>query len=139
MKNFIIFLCLILQALKTEAQIPQSPIAEDVSLLSNVFSPLEVEDKYAYARNLHSNEYIWLLSKLFLIYKNHVSSQDSGSCNFKPSCSEYAMISVKELGPLRGVLNGFDRLTRCHPGIRADYPLDKDNLLMLYDPLIILK
>jgi len=134
MKNIIIFLCLLLPALKTEAQTPQ-----DLSMLSDVFSPIKQEDKYAYARNLNSNEYIWLLSKLFLIYKNHISSQDSGTCNFKPSCSEYAMISVKALGPVKGILNGFDRLTRCHPGIRGDYPLDKDNLLILSDPLILLK
>lgn len=134
MKNIIIFLCLLLPALKTEAQTPQ-----DLKMLNDVFSPVKHEDKYTFARNLNANEYIWLLSKLFLIYKNHISSQDSGSCNFKPSCSEYAMISVKELGPVKGILNGFDRLTRCHPGIRGDYPLDKENLLMLSDPLVIPK
>lgn len=134
MKNFIIFLCLLLPVVKTEAQTPQ-----DLVQLGNVFSPLKKEDKFAFARNLNSNEYIWLLSKLFLIYKNNISSQDSGACNFKPSCSEYAMISVKELGPVKGILNGFDRLTRCHPGVRGDYPLDKDNLLLLSDPLIIPK
>lgn len=55
-------------------------------------------------------------------------------CGFRPSCSAYGYLAIKEQGPLVGLLMTADRLTRCNlwkkPG--ADYlllPLGK-----LYDP-----
>ncbi len=105
MKYIITFLFLLLSATLSKAQRPQ-----DFDALSNVFSPKVKTTSYTFARGLNANEYIWVMSRLFLLYKNNISTQDNGTCNFAPSCSEYAMISVKELGLIKGVLNGFDRL-----------------------------
>lgn len=55
-------------------------------------------------------------------------------CGFRPSCSAYSTMAIKEQGPLVGLLMTADRLTRCHiwkkPG--ADYPLLPSG--KLYDP-----
>lgn len=37
------------------------------------------------------------------------------SCRFYPSCSEYAMESIKIFGAWKGGLYAFKRLLRCHP------------------------
>jgi putative membrane protein insertion efficiency factor len=44
----------------------------------------------------------------------HMLAPGSG-CRFQPSCSEYAMESVKRHGPWRGTLLAVRRLGRCHP------------------------
>ena len=52
--------------------------------------------------------------QLFLFYKAFFSSQDFSSCSFHPSCSVYALESVSKLGLLTGIMDTFDRLTRCN-------------------------
>lgn len=59
---------------------------------------------------------------LFRLYKFLISSQDSQSCVFEPSCSQYAIESVSEFGILAGTLNAFDRLTRCNKNTPEKYP-----------------
>ncbi len=55
-------------------------------------------------------------------------------CGFRPSCSTFSTMAIKEEGPLVGLLMTADRLIRCHiwkkPG--ADYPLLPNG--KLYDP-----
>jgi uncharacterized protein len=61
----------------------------------------------------------------FYVYKTFISSQDHMSCVFTPSCSEYAVEAVGRQGMLVGLVNTFDRLTRCN-GLRpGDYPVDQ--------------
>lgn len=36
-------------------------------------------------------------------------------CRFVPSCSQYAIDSINELGVVRGIWNGTKRVARCHP------------------------
>ncbi len=74
----------------------------------------------------HSHAYYWeyaqgntsdlqfVLSGLFLFYKEFVSSQDASSCSFTPSCSEYALIAIKKQGFVVGSMNFFDRFSRCN-------------------------
>ena len=38
-----------------------------------------------------------------------------GYCPFYPSCSEYAVRSVKKYGVIKGFMKAFFRLVRCHP------------------------
>lgn len=66
-------------------------------------------------------------------YKKYISSQDGSNCNFKPSCSEYCYLSIKKKGVFWGILNSFDRLTRCN-GTRLGYHLDPESN-RLHDPL----
>ncbi len=46
------------------------------------------------------------------------------TCKYHPSCSEYARLAVRELGPIRGSLASAWRLLRCNPWSRGgvDYP-----------------
>jgi putative component of membrane protein insertase Oxa1/YidC/SpoIIIJ protein YidD len=70
----------------------------------------------------------------FLFYKKFISSQDSGDCNFYPSCSVYGTQSFQKLGFLKGLFNTFDRLTRGNGLNRKDYHIHKPSNL-LYDPV----
>ncbi len=72
---------------------------------------------------------------LFSFYKKFISSQDSGDCNFYPSCSVYGTQSFQKLGFLKGLFNTFDRLTRCNGLNRKDYHIHKTSNL-LYDPVL---
>ncbi len=83
------------------------------------------------ARN---NEATQLASYFFLFYKEYVSSQDINSCVFTPSCSIYAMESIKTLGFLEGLANAFDRLSRCNAFSQKFYPVDQETH-KLYDPV----
>lgn len=71
----------------------------------------------------------------FSFYKKFISSQDSGDCNFYPSCSVYGTQSFQELGFLKGLFNTFDRLTRCNGLNREEYHIHKPSNL-LYDPVL---
>ena len=73
-------------------------------------------------------------SFFFLFYKEYISSQDINTCVFTPSCSVYAMESIKKLGMLEGLANAFDRLSRCHPMAEKYYPIDPQTQ-RLYDPV----
>ena len=70
----------------------------------------------------------------FSFYKKFISSQDSGNCNFYPSCSVFGTQSIQKLGFFNGFLNTFDRLTRCNGLNRKDYHIHKPSNL-LYDPV----
>jgi putative membrane protein insertion efficiency factor len=37
------------------------------------------------------------------------------TCRYAPSCSEYAIQSVRKYGAIKGSWLGFKRLMRCHP------------------------
>lgn len=88
---------------------------------------------YSFAK-ANTNELQMLFSGLFLVYKSFISSQDAVSCTFIPSCSEYGMQSIKKLGMARGLMNTFDRLTRCNGLSPEKYSIDPKTHLLL-DPL----
>ena len=71
----------------------------------------------------------------FSFYKKFISSQDSGNCNFYPSCSVYGTQSFQKLGFFKGFLNTFDRLNRCNGLNRTDYLIHQPSNL-LYDPVL---
>jgi len=76
-----------------------------------------------------------VLSTGFLFYKSFISSQDKPSCNFTPSCSEYAVEAFRKKGVFVGWLSSFDRLTRCHGLIKpTDYHFDTTKM-HFYDPV----
>lgn len=55
------------------------------------------------------------------LYQKVISPQDFPSCNFAPSCSQFAVRSIQDLGLFRGVLLAADRLMRCNYYIRPGY------------------
>ena len=71
----------------------------------------------------------------FSFYKKFISSQDSGDCNFYPSCSFYGTQSFQKFGVFKGFLNIFDRLNSCNGLNRADYKIYQISNL-LYDPVL---
>lgn len=82
----------------------------------------------------NSSEFDLLFSGLFLMYKTFFSSQDVSKCSFTPSCSVYALQAIKKQGPIVGMINFFDRFTRCN-GLNADqYSVDPETHL-LDDPV----
>jgi len=82
----------------------------------------------------YTNEAKQLASVFFLFYKEFISSQDMNTCVFYPSCSVYAMESIKSMGILEGIANAFDRLSRCNPFAQKYYPIHPETQ-KLYDPL----
>jgi len=90
---------------------------------------------HSYRHHISSeNELKQVTSFLFIFYKEFISSQDVNSCVFTPSCSVYAVESIKKLGLLEGLANSFDRLTRCNPLSSKHYKTDPVTK-KLYDPL----
>ncbi len=60
-----------------------------------------------------------ILAKILVLairtYQLFISPVLPPSCRFYPTCSEYAILSIKRHGPLRGAIAGLKRLGRCHP------------------------
>lgn len=56
-------------------------------------------------------------SVIFLIrlYQTAISPFVGHCCRFFPTCSEYAIESVKKHGAFRGSLLAIQRLSKCHP------------------------
>ena len=134
-KKCIIILLLLISVFYFEAK---SQTTEDINTVRKVLQPhkhkLKVKDKYQYASENNTNELSFIFSNLFLGYKAFFSSQDMSSCTFIPSCSEYGMLAVKKQGVFIGVINTFDRLTRCN-GISPEL-YERDPKTHLYiDPL----
>jgi putative membrane protein insertion efficiency factor len=61
----------------------------------------------------------WLFKKIifFLIhaYRWIIGPFLKNSCQFHPTCSEYAIISIQYHGILRGLILAGKRILRCHP------------------------
>lgn len=62
---------------------------------------------------------------LFVFYKSFISSQDGSNCSFTPSCSEYAVQSIKKFGIVKGSLKFFDRYSRCNSLSPGLYSVDR--------------
>ncbi len=93
------------------------------------------EEKTSYkSYTSYTNEAQQLASFFFLFYKEFISSQDLNSCVFYPSCSVYAIESVKTRGLLMGLVSAFDRLSRCHPMGKGYYPIHQETQ-KFYDPV----
>ena len=48
-------------------------------------------------------------------YQLVISPILGSNCRFMPTCSEYAMESLKEYGLVKGILLTFKRIGKCHP------------------------
>ncbi|MBN1254107.1 MAG: membrane protein insertion efficiency factor YidD [Deltaproteobacteria bacterium] len=48
-------------------------------------------------------------------YKIFVSPLFGPTCRFYPSCSSYAIESIRVYGLLRGILRAIKRILKCHP------------------------
>jgi len=98
----------------------------DLSLLKDVNTYEKKTKTYDAAKN-NSNELQLVASTLFMGYKRVISSQDGATCAFHQTCSEYALTSVKRKGLIRGVIDFFDRFTRCNTCSPYKYPVNQDS------------
>jgi putative membrane protein insertion efficiency factor len=57
----------------------------------------------------------FVLVALIRLYQLVVSPLLPPACRFYPSCSHYALVAIREHGPLRGGWLALTRLARCHP------------------------
>lgn len=81
-----------------------------------------------------TNEPQFIMTGLFVGYKNFFSSQDGKSCTFTPSCSVYAIQTFKKKGIFEGLLDAVDRLTRCNGLTPENYEIDRDQNLLIDFP-----
>jgi uncharacterized protein len=125
---FTITLFLALNSLNTHAQ-----DASAYFELANQFDTHHHRETYEFAKHAH-NEVEAVFSGLFLFYKSFLSSQDAISCVFYPSCSVYGFQAVQKHGVIMGMLDTFDRLSRCHALSPENYDIQPETHLF-YDPV----
>ena len=56
-----------------------------------------------------------ILLYLIKIYQLFISPILPKTCRHTPTCSEYAIESIKVLGPLKGSFNAIIRILKCNP------------------------
>ena len=88
-------------------------LQSDILLLHQLNKTVVTKNIFTIAKD-NTNELQVLLSGMFLVYKYNISSQDASKCAFHISCSEYALIAVKQQGVVIGGINFFDRFARCN-------------------------
>lgn len=112
-----------------------SQTTEDEKKFENLFAVEAETTHYHDQLKDNKNEVNFLFSLLFVMYKDVISSQDVDMCVFTPSCSVYAIESIKQKGIVAGYLSAIDRLTRCNPGRNKNLPIDPATG-KYYDPVI---
>lgn len=113
----------------------QGQVLADPELCSLFDSRDTLQPDYSSPLKNSSRETEIIFSFGFLFYKTFISSQDTPSCVFTPSCSEYAVQAIREKGLIVGWLYSFDRLSRCHSLVHMDhYPFDNEKK-RFYDPV----
>jgi uncharacterized protein len=108
--------------------------SEDINKFENLFATENHSHDYRGQLKNNKNELTFVFSALFVMYKEVFSSQDIDLCVFTPSCSVYAIESIKQKGIIVGYFNAIDRLTRCNPGRNKNLPIDFTTG-KYYDPL----
>jgi len=104
----------------------------ETSDFRDLFKPAASQPEYS-VRIDPSNEFRLILSTGFAFYKTFVSSQDAMKCTFYPSCSVYAVETIKTNG-LLGMLDAIDRLTRCNGISPEKYAIHQPSK-RFYDPV----
>ena len=58
---------------------------------------------------------------LIKIYQKFISKFFGKKCRFYPTCSQYALESVKKYGVFRGGFMAIKRIAKCHPFHKGGY------------------
>ncbi len=60
-------------------------------------------------------------------YQRFISPLTGRRCKYLPTCSEYAVMAIREFGPCKGAVLAGWRLLRCNPASHGgiDYPCDQ--------------
>jgi putative membrane protein insertion efficiency factor len=68
------------------------------------------------------------------LYQRFISPAFGPRCRYYPSCSEYAVQSIRELGPIRGSILAGWRLLRCNPWSHGGFDEVADRKLFRNTP-----
>ncbi|MCK5172908.1 MAG: membrane protein insertion efficiency factor YidD [Planctomycetes bacterium] len=70
-----------------------------------------------------------LIIRCIFLYQKVAPSFVRNCCRYRPSCSQYAILVIRQRGPIRGTLLAFLRILRCVPPFGgADWPeISKEN------------
>jgi uncharacterized protein len=96
----------------------------DLKKMENIFAENKHTSNWRGQLKNNKNELSFIFSAFFVLYKEVFSSQDVDACVFTPSCSVYAIESIKRKGVIVGFFTAIDRLTRCNPGRNKKIPVD---------------
>ncbi|MBO5884927.1 MAG: membrane protein insertion efficiency factor YidD [Clostridia bacterium] len=58
---------------------------------------------------------------LIKLYKWCISPLLPHCCRYYPTCSSYAILAIKEYGPIKGVWLAFKRISRCMPRNKSGF------------------
>ena len=97
---------------------------EDLKKFNDLFAEKSHKHNWGVQLKDNRNELTFIFSAAFVIYKEVFSSQDIDACVFTPSCSVYAIESIKQKGAIVGFFTAIDRLTRCNPGPKKGMQID---------------
>lgn len=128
MKSFILLISFAVMCSLSNAQQKM-----DLAVVNDVIKIEKEHQHWQVAKN-NRNVAQHVFSFLFLGYKKFFSSQDNNHCSFEPSCSEYAIQSLKKYGLLVGIMDTCDRLLRCN-GMNPDrYDYNEQTGLLIDHP-----
>jgi len=130
MKGKTTAIILILWALCAEPAIAQT--RDQILEFSGLMKPADSRKDYSMTIDA-TNEIYLLLTGSFVFYKAFISSQDAATCTFYPTCSVYALNSIRINGFL-GILDAIDRLSRCNGFSPENYTIHEATQ-RLYDPV----
>ncbi|MCB0684920.1 MAG: membrane protein insertion efficiency factor YidD [Saprospiraceae bacterium] len=111
----------------------QYDLSSDVTFLNGQLNNHRSKPEYPIEKG-ESNEIKIGVQLFFLFYKNYLSSQDTRTCAFSPSCSTYCLHSVQRRGVLKGLMGAFDRLSRCNHLSPENYQINRETG-QLIDPV----
>ncbi len=76
-------------------------------------------EKKIYTKHSDKNNTIstlgWGVLRFIRFFQIYISPQDGPNCRYRPTCSQYALLSIKKYGALPGIIMGADRFLRCNP------------------------
>ncbi|WP_316347786.1 membrane protein insertion efficiency factor YidD [Desulfuromonas acetoxidans] len=70
---------------------------------------------------MNTNPLVNMSLFLIKIYQRIISPLTPPSCRFIPTCSEYAILSIKKYGFFVGVFKSVLRILRCNPLFKGGY------------------
>ena len=94
---------------------------DDMESLKRIF-PVNSKEQVISTKPDWSNELMLIMTVGFNVYKKYISTQDALNCAFYPSCSSYALKTIKINGFL-GIFDAVDRLTRCNGFSQEKYEI----------------
>ena len=61
------------------------------------------------------------LCACIIFYQEAISAHFPPSCRYEPTCSQYAIESIKKYGPFKGTGMALFRILRCNPFCKGGY------------------